>query len=416
MAEIEALLANKRKNLAACTEEFCQLTKYRPFLKRDLQEQKKLAAFAEAKGALAMEQDLTYLTGFCPCSALDTLRAAARQKKWGLVVAEPGEDDRIPTLILYSGWTRPFKPVMDFIGVTPGYREFDSNGPSLFFFTIFFAMLVGDAGYGLLLFLAALFFIYRTRADREPFILLALLSAATLIWGTLTGNWFGSESLAQLPGLRQLTIPALTAAAPKSAAAVIQLCCLLGAVQLSFAHLWRAASRIPKLKALADLGWALVIWAIYLLSLFLILSRPINHLAFWLLAVGTSLIFIFSEQEGRFSFRAIGRALARSPLTMLTGLGSLSDLISYIRLFAVGLATREVALAVNHLALETAGETIFSTLAALAILLSGHSLNILLGAMAVLVHGVRLNLLEFSRHLEINWSGIPYAPFSKEKL
>jgi V/A-type H+-transporting ATPase subunit I len=100
----------------------------------------------------------------------------------------------------------------------------------------------------------------------------------------------------------------------------------------------------------------------------------------------------------------------------LTGIGCLSDLISYIRLFAIGLATREVALAFNNMAGDIGFSDAKSIVIAIIILIFGHTINIMLGAMSVLVHGIRLNLLEFSKHLNIQWSGINYRPFKRESL
>ena len=99
------------------------------------------------------------------------------------------------------------------------------------------------------------------------------------------------------------------------------------------------------------------------------------------------------------------------PLNLLTAMGSFSDLISYIRLFAVGLATKEVAVAFNGMASQVGLDSAFALLGSVLIVTLGHTLNLALAALGVLVHGVRLNLLEFSRHLNISWSGIPYAPF-----
>ncbi len=415
-AAIEISLAEKKKILSADNLEIEALTRYRPALSRCLKEQRERLAFLDAGRAMSHQRDICYLSGFCPRPRLPDLREAAKRQKWGLLIEKPSENDPVPTLIQYSPWSRIFKPVVDFMGVIPGYKEFDCNGPSLFFFIIFFAMLIGDAGYGLLLFIISLFFLYQGRRPKEPFVLLIILASATILWGAFTGTWFGIEGLEHTSVFGRMVLPGLGASAPDSAASVMLICFLIGAVQLTLAHLWLAGRKFPRLVALADIGWAMIMGAIYFIALFLVLNKSMPPLTFLLLSGGVVLIMLFSEQADTFSMGAVAQALARSPLTLLSGINSLSDLISYIRLFAVGLATREVALAVNHMALNVGFETILSSLAAAAILLAGHSLNIVLGAMAILVHGVRLNLLEFSRHLEINWSGIPYTPFGRKEV
>ncbi|HFQ80935.1 MAG TPA: hypothetical protein ENK33_06125, partial [Desulfobacterales bacterium] len=194
-AAVEIILADKKKMLAADNQEIESLRRCRPALLRSLKEQREQLAFLDAGRAMSHRGDICYLSGFCPDSRLPELREVAKGQKWGLLIEKPAENDPVPTLIKFSRWSRIFKPVMDFMGVIPGYQEFDCNGPSLFFFIIFFAMLIGDAGYGLLLFVISLFFLYQGRRPRESFILLVILAAATMLWGAVTGTWFGIEGI-----------------------------------------------------------------------------------------------------------------------------------------------------------------------------------------------------------------------------
>jgi len=120
---------------------------------------------------------------------------------------------------------------------------------------------------------------------------------------------------------------------------------------------------------------------------------------------------LFGEQTGSRLLRGVGRGLLNLPLNLLTAISSFSDLVSYLRLFAIGLATKEVAVAFNRLALEVGFDSVVAALGAALLVVVGHSVNLLLGALGVVVHGLRLNLLEFSRHLNVTWSGIPYDPF-----
>ena len=99
----------------------------------------------------------------------------------------------------------------------------------------------------------------------------------------------------------------------------------------------------------------------------------------------------------------------RNHPVFLSFIGAFTDIVSYIRLFAVGLATVAVADANNTMAAQApiAGKVV--------ILFIGHSLNLILAAMAILVHGIRLNVLEFSGHLHLEWTGFQYAPFRNLK-
>ena len=88
------------------------------------------------------------LTGFVPEPEIDKLRERARREGWGLHIADPDPDDRVPVLIRHGNfYTRTIQPLFDFLGIVPGYREIDVSGGVLFFFTIFYAIIVGDAGY-----------------------------------------------------------------------------------------------------------------------------------------------------------------------------------------------------------------------------------------------------------------------------
>jgi V/A-type H+-transporting ATPase subunit I len=128
------------------------------------------------------------------------------------------------------------------------------------------------------------------------------------------------------------------------------------------------------------------------------------------MAGGLGLVVIFSEQEGKF-FKGVLKGLGGLFPTFLDSIGAFADIISYIRLFAVGLATVEIAKAFNAMASDM-GASVVGFIGAILVLLIGHGLNLAMGAMSVVVHGVRLNMLEFSGHLGMEWSGVAYTPFS----
>jgi V/A-type H+-transporting ATPase subunit I len=124
-------------------------------------------------------------------------------------------------------------------------------------------------------------------------------------------------------------------------------------------------------------------------------------------SLGIVLVLLFSHPQKKF-LKGITVTLADLPLRVIN---SFSDIISYLRLFAVGYATLAVASSFNHMALRIGFNNILGGFICALILFLGHGLNILLGLMAVIVHGIRLNMLEFSSHLGMQWSGIEYKPF-----
>ena len=103
-------------------------------------------------------------------------------------------------------------------------------------------------------------------------------------------------------------------------------------------------------------------------------------------------------------------SLANIPLKII---GSFADVVSYLRLFAVGCATVVLASTFNDIVMGIGFNSIISGLMAAIILFLGHALNIVLAFMAVIVHGIRLNMLEFSGQMGMGWSGKEYAPFKE---
>ena len=155
---------------------------------------------------------------------------------------DPGPDDNVPTLIRHPKWVKPIKAVFDVIGILPGYKEVDISAVFLLFFSIFFAMLIGDAGYGLLFLIATLAAKFKLRdAPSYPFTLMGILSGGTIVWGVLTGNYFGVQAGGPLS---KLSIDWLN-----NDNNLMGLCFLIGAIHLTIAHVWNAikSSTHPRL-------------------------------------------------------------------------------------------------------------------------------------------------------------------------
>ena len=172
----------------------------------------------------------------------------------------------------------------------------------------------------------------------------------------------------------------------------------------------------PVIKAFAQPGWLAMIIGLYFLVLNLVLGAdnfPLPDFALYLIFAGLGFVVVFSEQDGRF-FKGLLRGISSLLTTFLDSISAFSDIISYIRLFAVGLATVAVASSFNSMAAGM-GSGVVGIIAAIFILAIGHTLNIAMVALSVVVHGIRLNVLEFSGHLGMEWTGINYNPFRNRK-
>jgi len=187
---------------------------------------------------------------------------------------------------------------------------------------------------------------------------------------------------------------------------MMYLCFLVGAIHLTIAHALIAARNVKSPVALSQLGWIGIIWGLFFVAGKLVLSKPFPDFGLLLLFAGMALVLLFANFQKNIAKGALV-TLGDLPLSVI---GSFSDVVSYLRLFAVGFATFIVASSFNSMA-ASAGAGLIGGLIAAIILFLGHGLNIILALMAVVVHGIRLNMLEFSGHLNMQWSGKPYRPF-----
>lgn len=360
-------------------------------------------------GGIAFEDNLRCWEGFIPEQSIIKIEDAAKEHGWGYVIEEPGEEeiDIAPTLIKSPKWVDRIRPIMNFMGLVPGYNELDVSKVFLIFFTFFTGILVGDAGYGLVFLLLTLLIHKKQKfKPKVEFQLFYTLSASILFWGILTGTYFGSETLAGLPFLNEIKINKLASFGGDDIFTQ-QFMFIVGAIHLSLGHLQTAWRYINSLKAIAQLGWVAIIWGLYLVVNQMVLSMPTNDLTVWLFAGGALLVILFSHPEQRF-FKGVLSSIASLPLSIINGF---SDIISYIRLYAVGLATVLMASSFNQMAIGSGVTTLASGIGTVLILILGHGLNMILAGMAVIVHGVRLNMLEYAGHAGVEFSGNEYDPF-----
>ena len=360
--------------------------------------------------------------GWAPTDKAETLGEdlAAMNIDAVVQVVEPDQDELPPTLIRYPRWARPIKGLFDILGTLPGYKEADLSGFFMIALPIFAAMLIGDAGYGLL-FLAVPLVLYRkmiSSAGSARTHLIMIFGAATLIWGVLTGNYFGvtPNVLQAAGGLWTSLGNTLNGAAvlwdadpEKAREILIKMSFIVGGIHLTAAHFRQVVAYFPDRRFLAHIGWSLVLWGMLGLiwqMFFIGLDRPMFPAVPWLLAGGGSLAILFTFPGEKLAKR-IGLGFAASLLPLLA---MFSDAMSYIRLMAVGLASYYIAVAFNGLGAQIAQSATW--FGAAPVILFGHALNIGLAIIAIFAHGVRLNMLEFSSNTGVQWAGYAYKPFA----
>lgn len=361
-------------------------------------------------GGLAVNKHVRFWKGFIPVKVVDDFVETAEERHWGYVIEDPlpEEMEEVPTLVRTPRWAERIQPVMDFMGLVPGYKEMDVSSVFMVFFTFFTGILVGDAGYGLV-FLLITFLVHRKRkyVKQIEFGLLYTLSVSIMFWGVLTGTYFGSEAIANLPILRHLRVEQLASFGGDSLF-VQKLMFLIGAVHLTVGHLQVAWKFNYSVKSIAQLGWVAIIWGLYLVVTQMVLGIEASGIMLWLFVGGAVLVALFSKPGTNF-VKGMLSSIGNLPLSMINGF---SDIISYIRLYAVGLSTVLMASSFNQMAIGDGITTLASGIGAVLVLIFGHGLNMILAAMAVLVHGVRLNMLEYAGHADVEFSGNEYKPFN----
>ena len=411
----------------------------RPALHAHLEELDSNLQYWIAKANTVDEGNLTAVVGYLPADEIEAVQNWARQNSVAIAITEPDSFESVPTLIRNPKWLQIVEPVFKFMGTVPGYQELDISLLFLCFFTVFFAMIIGDAAYGSIFFLAGLsLVIYYSKSKKEKpplaVVLFTILGLATVIWGSVIGSWFGSPELIKGTFLEKLVIHQLTEGFSfytpagdyykdlRGQDVIMLLCFIIAIFHLTIAQVWNFLRALAQrsLAALGQVGWMFINFGLFYLVLDMVAifnldqalgaGGLIANISINLIIAGLALIVLFGSQKPRGNFfKGLLGGLGNLPSTILGSISAFGDIISYVRLFAMGLAGAEIAKAFNNMAgdLLSGNTFIFGVL----ILLIGHTFNFVLCSLGVLVHGIRLKMLEFSGRLGIQWSGQDYNPF-----
>ena len=371
-------------------------------------------AFESAKELVGEQGELAFVSGWIPVTRSDAFLSAVRENGWGALLREPADGEIPPTLIEPPKLFRPVTALFSGLGIAPAYTESDVSVPFFCYFTIFFAMLVGDGGYGALILALTIFGWFKTRNQRTLvakswLTRLTVFSSATVLWGLLSNTWFGAGIpwCADWPTVKWLADP--------SYKNMMLLCFTIGVSHLMIARIWTGITIINDRRCLAQFGWAGVVLFMYLVTNSIVgIFSGIPTWAFWMFGVSLVLVFGFTLKGDELKTRGV--ELGMLPLNIMSALG---DVISYVRLFAVGLASVKVAENFNDMALSIFNCTDMiwlkpvTAIGMILVLLIGHGLNFAMAGLSILVHAVRLNTLEFSNHKGVTWAGYAFSPFRK---
>ncbi|MGR9052086.1 MAG: V-type ATP synthase subunit I [Gammaproteobacteria bacterium] len=349
--------------------------------------------------------------GWLPAHEVERFHQFALHNNLALLIEDPAADDNPPTLLENDPRWAGGEDVIGFYQ-TPGYRGWDPSVAVFFSFTLFFAMILSDAGYaalfGLLLALRWRRF-GKSAKGRRLRILAATTVGVSLLWGVVCGGYFGYTPPAHtLPGAVMLVDI-------NDFDGMMRLSIAVGVLHIALANTILARQRRYSSLALAPLGWAWLVlggFGFWLGRMQAVALLRDTGLAMMIVGGLCLLLFTSDRPVARATdwlWRVLDGVKSLVGITQLFG-----DVLSYMRLFALGLASASLALTFNQLAGQVYGAIPgLGLLFGILILVIGHTLNLVLCLMSGVVHGLRLNFIEF-----YNWSvsdeGYPFKAFSKK--
>ncbi len=422
-SRLSALLAEAERlqveiNLA--TEQLTSLaTNKLPVLKAKVEQLKSSIDFSSVvySGEKVTGDKLLLLQGWVPEEDADALVKALDAEPIFYELSKPSPDDNVPIRFKNNAFFRLFEPICE-LYMLPKYNEIDLTPFFAPFYMLFFGLCLGDMGYGLVMSIAmvAVLLSGKFKSMRGYFNLVLTLGVSTMLCGSLTGTFFGFNiyewnvplldwwrdniSLAYInPETGQMNDPNPS---------LFNLSLILGGVQILFGMIIKAANQTIQLGfkyALSTIGWLVIL--LTLVAMFVIPGMN-TTVAYVLLGIGAVGVFLLNS-PGKNPLLNIGLGLWDS-YNMATGL--LGDILSYVRLFALGLSGGILAMVFNSLAMGFSPDVpVLGTVVTVLIFIIGHFVNMFMNVLGAMVHPMRLTFVEFFKNSGYEGGGTAYKPF-----
>jgi V/A-type H+-transporting ATPase subunit I len=387
------------------------------------------------------EGNILYLTGWFPAKSVKALETRLATEKIWFGISEPAAEDNPPVHVENNWFAKKFEFLLKMYAL-PGYRELDPTPLFAPFFVLFVGLCMGDVAYGsVILLVSILLAILLPKPIKWFGALGAILGVSVILSGAILNSFFGLTLFGGdgVPGPTVLPFGGKYAffTAVNGKYPMMSFALLIGFVQLLLAFILRIINKIRTsgLKAAAvPLSYVLILigflsWAanVNFLKLgwanFSVSGVPFGKLLLYIpataglimMAVAVPLNVVFSNAD-----KKGGERWTMVFIDFYNGVtGLLSSILSYIRLFALGLTGGLLGAAFNQLALMpiTRDGAIHwlspGVIATVLILVMGHSLNFLLAIIGSFVHPLRLTYVEFLQNMDFAWSGRPYKPLAK---
>ena len=385
-----------------------------PSLKAALKELQSQIEFS--KVVLSSEQTagdkLMLIEGWAPAYSKVEIEAYLNDAHVYYEITDPMPGDNVPIRLNNKGFFAWFEPICK-LYMLPKYNELDLTPFFAPFFMVFFGLCLGDSGYGLFLFLGAT--AYRllakkvTPSMKSIISLIQVLSASTFFCGLLTGTFFG----ANIYDLDWPIVQRLKHAVLMDNNDMFRLSLILGVIQILFGMVLKAVNQTIQFGfkyAIATIGWIILLVSTAVSALFssselLSMGGTAYNVV---LCISGAMIFLFNT-PGKNIFMNIGLGLWDS-YNMVTGL--LGDVLSYVRLFALGLSGGILAGVFNSLAVGMSPDNVIAgPIVMVLIFVIGHAINMFMNVLGAMVHPMRLTFVEFFKNSGYEGGGKEYKPF-----
>ena len=360
----------------------------------------------------AAGEKLMLLQGLLPASEEDPIVAYLNSQSVYYDIKKPAPEDNVPIQLNNKGLFAWFEPICK-LYMLPKYNELDLTPFFAPFFMLFFGLCFGDSGYGLFLLLGVT--LYRLLAKNigqtmKPILsLVQLLAASTFFCGMLTGTFFG----ANFYDLDWPFIQRMKQAIAMDNNDMFQLSLLLGVIQILFGMILKAVNQAIQFGfkyAVGTIGWIILLVSVGLAAV-LPAVFPMGGTAHLVILAIAGAMILFYNSPDKNIFINFGLGLWDS-YNMVTGL--LGDILSYVRLFALGLSGGILASVFNSLAVGMSPDNVIAgPIVMVLIFVIGHSINIFMNVLGAMVHPMRLTFVEFFKNSGYEGGGKEYKPFSK---
>ena len=406
IAELQDSIAKKDAHLAElkCREDLIQKELDKTLSKLDLH-------LAHVSGEKAAEDYITVFEGFAPKESEAALHDMLEKENVFCLVDKAKADDNPPIELKNNKFVSMFELLTDMYG-RPKYDEFDPTVFISIFFMLFFAFCMGDAGYGLVLILASLG-LRKVLGKIAP--LGITLGIATTVVGLLFHTFFSVDMLtwSWLPeGIKKCMLPSQIAGYDGT----MVLALLVGIVHICLAMIVKTYQS-TKVKGFANSlgtwGWTLLIVGGVIVGGLALMGVIDKALTKWIvIVIGclSALGIFFLNDLHRNPLLNVGSGLWE---TYNTVTGLLGDVLSYLRLYALGLAGAKLGEAFNAIGLQALGDGGVNWVFFILIVVVGHVLNVAMCVLGAFVHPLRLNFLEFFKNSGYEGSGRRYKPLSE---